>query len=92
VQVVRIVALSPGPISPAVGAGWIWSSSAEAWGGTTRDDRVLRIDPATLRVVQVLHLGGNVPSVTFGFGSVWVPVATGSVVRMAPAARDRPTD
>jgi virginiamycin B lyase len=92
VQVVRIVALSPGPISPAVGAGWIWSSSAEAWGGTTRDDRVLRIDPATLRVVQVLHLGGNVPSVTFGFGSVWVPVATGSVVRIAPAARDRPTD
>jgi virginiamycin B lyase len=30
-KVERIVGLSPGPISPAVGAGWIWSSSAEAW-------------------------------------------------------------
>jgi DNA-binding beta-propeller fold protein YncE len=93
VKVERIVELSPGPIAPAVGAGWIWSSSAEAWGGTTRDDRVLRIDPATLRIVQVFHLGGNVPSVAFGFGSVWVPVGTGSVVvRIAPAARNRPTD
>jgi DNA-binding beta-propeller fold protein YncE len=87
----RIAALSPGPITPAVGAGWIWSSSAEAWGGTTKDDRVLRIDPATLRVVQVFHLGGNVPSVAFGFGSLWVPVGSGSaIVRIAPAARNRP--
>ena len=92
VKVKRIVALSPGPIAPMVGAGAIWSSSAEAWGGTTKDDRVLRIDPATLKIVQVLHLGGNVPSVAFGFGSLWVPVATGSVVRISPAARNRPTD
>jgi DNA-binding beta-propeller fold protein YncE len=92
-KVKRIVELSPGPISPVVGAGWIWSSSAEAWGGTTKDDRVLRIDPRSLRIVQVLHLGGNVPSVGFGFGSVWVPVGTASaVVRIAPAARNRPTD
>jgi hypothetical protein len=53
---------------------------------------VLRIDPATLRIVEVLHLGGNVPSVAFGFGSVWAPVASGSVVRIAYAARNRPTD
>jgi virginiamycin B lyase len=92
VKVGRIVELSPGPITPVVGAGWIWSSSATAWGGTTKDDRVLRIDPATLRIVEVLHLGGNVPSVAFGFGSVWAPVATGSVVRIASAARNRPTD
>jgi hypothetical protein len=92
-KVKRIVELSPGPITPVVGAGWIWSSSAEAWGGTSKDDRVLRIDPATLRIVQVLHLGGNVPSVAFGFGSVWVPVGTGSaIVRIPPAARNRPTD
>jgi hypothetical protein len=46
------------------------------------------IDPATLRIVQVLQLGDNVPSVAFGFGSVWVPVDTGSVVvRITPAAR-----
>jgi hypothetical protein len=89
----RIVELSPGPIFPVVGADWIWSSSAEAWSGTTKDDRVLRIDPRTLRIVQVLHLAGNVPSVGFGFGSVWVPVGTASaVVRIAPAARNRSTD
>jgi virginiamycin B lyase len=88
----RIVELSPGPITPVVGAGRIWSSSAEAWDDTTKDDRVLRIDPRTLGVVQVLHLGGNVPSVAFGFGSVWVPVGTGSVARIVPAARNRPTD
>jgi hypothetical protein len=60
-KVERIAELSPGPITPVVGAGWIWSSSAADWGDATRDDRVLRIDPATLRVVQTLHLGGNVP-------------------------------
>jgi DNA-binding beta-propeller fold protein YncE len=92
-KVRRIAELSPGPITPVVGAGWIWSSSAEAWGDTTKDDRVMRIDPRTLRIVQTLHLGGNVPSVAFGFGSVWVPVGTGSVVvRIAPAARSGPTD
>jgi DNA-binding beta-propeller fold protein YncE len=90
-KVKRTVALSPGPITPVVGAGAIWSSSAEAWSGTTRDDRVLRIDPATLRIVQILHLGGNVPSVAFGLGSVWVPVGTGSVVvRISPAAWSGP--
>jgi DNA-binding beta-propeller fold protein YncE len=88
-KVQRVVELSPGPITPVVGAGWIWSSSAEAWGGTTKDNRVLRIDPVTLRIVQVLQLGGNVPSVGFGFGSVWVPVGTRSVVvRIAPTARN----
>jgi DNA-binding beta-propeller fold protein YncE len=92
-RVRRIAELSPGPITPAVGAGWIWSSSAEAWGGTTNDNRVMRIDPQTLRITQVLHLGGNVPSVAFGFGSLWVPVGGGSVVvRIAPAAPNRPTD
>jgi len=62
-------------------------------GGTTQDDCVLRIDPRTLRVAQVLQLGGNVPSVAFGFGSLWVPVGGGSVVvRIAPAGSNRPSD
>jgi DNA-binding beta-propeller fold protein YncE len=91
-KVKRFAQLSPGPIHPVVGAGWLWSSSAAAWGDATRDDRVMRIDPRTLRIVQVLQLGGNVPSVAFGFGSVWVPVATGSVVvRIPPGARNGPT-
>jgi DNA-binding beta-propeller fold protein YncE len=91
-KVTRIAELSPGPITPVVGAGWIWSSSSAAWGGTTKDDHVMRIDPQTLRIAQVLQLGGNVPSVVFGFGSVWVPVGTRSVVvRIAPAVRNRAT-
>jgi hypothetical protein len=92
-RVRRIAELSPGPITPAVGAGWIWSSSAAAWGGTTQDDRMLCIDPRTLRVAQVLQLGGNIPSVAFGFGSVWVPVGGRSmVVRIAAAGSNRPRD
>jgi virginiamycin B lyase len=42
--------LSPGPISPAVGAGWIWSSSAAAWGGTTRTTASCASIPQTLRI------------------------------------------
>jgi DNA-binding beta-propeller fold protein YncE len=92
-KVERIAELPPGPIHPAVGAGAIWSSSAAAWDDMTKDDRVMRIDPRTLKVVQTLHLGGNVPCVAFGFGSVWAPVGTRSVVvRIAPAARNGPTD
>lgn len=80
----RSVELSVGPIHPAVGAGSIWSSSAAVWDDMRSDDRVVRIDPQTLRVVQTLRLGGVVPSVAFGFGSVWSPVRTGSVVRTTP--------
>jgi DNA-binding beta-propeller fold protein YncE len=83
----RIVELSPGSIFPVVAAGSIWSSSAAAWTGPydRRDDRVLRIDPATLKVAEVLHVGGNVPSVGFGFGSVWAADQDGRVVRITPA-------
>jgi DNA-binding beta-propeller fold protein YncE len=91
-KVIRIAELSPGPIDPVVGAGAVWSSSASAWGDRTKDDRVVRIDPRTLRIVQTLHLGGSVPSVAFGFGSVWAPVTTRSVVvRISPAAHYGPT-
>jgi hypothetical protein len=49
-----------------------------------RDDRVLRIDPASLRVVDVVQAGGDVRSVAFGFGSVCATDATGQVVRISP--------
>jgi DNA-binding beta-propeller fold protein YncE len=86
-RVRRISKLSPGPIFPVVGAHSIWSSSAAQWAGSegTRDDRVLRIDPATLELVETLHVGGAVPSVGFGFGSVWAADQTGRVVRIRPA-------
>jgi hypothetical protein len=60
-------------------------------GDATNDDRVMRIDPRTLRVMQTLRLGGNVPSLTFGLGSVWAAVRTGSlIVRISPAAWNGP--
>jgi outer membrane protein assembly factor BamB len=83
----RVSTLSPGAIFPVLGAGSIWSSSAAGWSGPTGsgDDRVLRIDPETLRIAELLHVGGNVPSVGFGFGSAWAPDQRGHVVRIAPS-------
>jgi virginiamycin B lyase len=80
----RIIDLPLGPIYPAVGAGSIWSSSAAVWGDATEDDRVVGIDPGPLKIVETLHVGGSVPSVAFGFGSVWAAVRTGAVVRVTP--------
>jgi DNA-binding beta-propeller fold protein YncE len=83
----RIQPLAIGPIYPAVGAGSIWSSSAEVWKDETMqatlDDRVVRIDPRTLAIVETFHLGGNVSAVAFGFGSLWATQA-GQVVRITP--------
>jgi hypothetical protein len=82
----RVAKLSPGPIFPVFGAGSLWSSSAAQWSGATgrRDDRVLRIDPASLELAEVVRVGGNVPSVAFAFGSVWAADNVGRVVRITP--------
>jgi DNA-binding beta-propeller fold protein YncE len=81
----RVAPLPIGPIYPAVGAGSIWSSSAAGWGDqATRDDRVVRIDPRTLAVVDTFHLGGAVSAVAFGYGSLWATVQTGQLVRITP--------
>jgi YVTN family beta-propeller protein len=80
----RIVDLPLGPIYPVVGAGSIWSSSAAVWSGTTRDDRVVGIDPKKLSITETFHFGGNVPSVAFGFGSVWAAVGPHSTVVRVP--------
>lgn len=81
----RIEQLSFGPIYPAVGAGSIWSGSAAVWEDPAiRDDRVVRIDPATLTIVETIHVGGNTPGVAFGFGSLWAALNKGQVVRITP--------
>ena len=81
----RVVALAPGPIYPAVGAGSIWSSSAAVWEDeAARDDRVVRIDPKTLAIAETFHVGGNASAVAFGFGSLWAALQTGQVVRITP--------
>jgi hypothetical protein len=85
----RVAKMSPGPIFPVFGAGSLWSSSAAQWSGETgkRDDRVLRIDPAPLEIAEVVHVGGDVPSVAFAFGSVWAADNVGRVVRITPPSR-----
>jgi DNA-binding beta-propeller fold protein YncE len=83
----RKAELPVGLIYPAVGGGSLWSGSAGAWEGGVHDDRVVRIDPRTLTVAETFHVGGNAPSVAFGFGSVWAALETGEVVRIAAASR-----
>jgi DNA-binding beta-propeller fold protein YncE len=80
----RVAKLPVAPIYPAVGAGSIWSPSAESWSGTATDDSVVRIRPSTLTISETLHLGGDVHSVAFGFGSLWATVRTGQLVRITP--------
>jgi hypothetical protein len=87
-EIRRVAKLSPGPIFPVFGRGSLWSSSAAQWSGATgrRDDRVLRIDPASLEIDEIVHVGGSVPSVAFAFGSVWAADNVGRVVRITPPA------
>ena len=80
----RVAKLSVAPIYPAVGAGSIWSPSAESWSGSAIDDRVVRIRPSTLTISETLHLGAGVQGVAFGFGSLWAAVTTGQLVRITP--------
>ena len=80
----RVAPLPLGPIYPAAGAGSIWSGSAAAWSNpAAHDDRVVRIDPASLAVTATYHLGGNVSAVAFGFASLWATVQPGQLVRLA---------
>ena len=82
----RVANLSVAPIYPAVGAGSIWSPSAANGSGTTSDDRVVRIRPSTLTISETFHVGADVHSVAFGFGSLWAAVQAGQLVRITPAA------
>jgi hypothetical protein len=81
----RVTRLDVGPIYPAAAAGSLWSGSAIVWKDPSiRDDRVVRIDLLTLKITEILHLGGSVPSLASGFGSIWAAVATGEVIRITP--------
>ena len=86
VKIRRVANLSVAPIYPVVGAGSIWSPSAASWSGATSDDRVVRIRRSTLTILETFHLGADVHSVAFGFGSLWAAVTTGQLVRITPAA------
>jgi hypothetical protein len=69
---------------PAYGHGALWSGSEAAWQGEP-DDRVVRIDPNTLSIIETVYTGGDVMSVAVGFGGVWAALRTGEVVRIKPA-------
>jgi streptogramin lyase len=85
-RIERVAGLDVPPIYPHAGGGFVWASSAGAWGGPPqpRDDRVIRVDPGSLSIRQTFRLGGSVPSVGFGFGSLWAadPV-TREVIRIS---------
>jgi hypothetical protein len=81
----RVRHLPIGPIYPVAGARSIWSGSAAAWADPTADDdRLVRIDPRSLKVQATFHLGSNVTALAYGFGSVWAAVANRQVVRLRP--------
>ena len=73
---------------PATACTWPTPTAAAVWSNATaHDDRVVRIDPATLAVTQTFHLGGNVSAVAFG--SLWATAQPGLVVRLTrPRAVD----
>jgi hypothetical protein len=81
-HLLRSRSLDVAPIDPALGGGSIWTIDEKAWGGSTGDDRIFRLDPDTLRIVQAVPVGATPASVTFGQGSAWVALRSGEVVRL----------
>ena len=56
-------------------ADWILVSGNAIWVASTKPYAVLRIDPATNRIVARVKVSGEVCSgLAFGFGSVWAPI------------------
>jgi virginiamycin B lyase len=56
-------------------ADWILVSGNAIWVASTKPYAVLRIDPATNRIVARVKLSGEACSgLAFGFGSVWAPI------------------
>jgi virginiamycin B lyase len=56
-------------------ADWVLVTDDAVWVGGSKPNAVQRIDPTTNKVVAKVRLSGEVCSgLTFGFGSVWVPV------------------
>jgi streptogramin lyase len=79
----HIAAAIPDPASPVgveAGFGSVWVANGPA--GT-----IIRIDPASNKVVATIHAGRPVCCLAFGDGAVWAAsLATDAVVRIDPAA------
>ena len=56
-------------------ADWVLITDEAVWVASTKPYAVLRIDPATSRIVSTVRVSGEACSgLASGFGSIWVPV------------------
>ena len=56
-------------------ADWVLVTSDAVWVASTKPYAVLRIDPATTRIVATVRVSGEVCSgLASGFGSIWAPI------------------
>jgi streptogramin lyase len=56
-------------------ADWVLVTDDAVWVASTKPDAVLRIDPATNKIVATVKVSGEACSgLASGFGSIWVPV------------------
>jgi len=56
-------------------ADWVLVTSNAVWVASTKPYAVLRIDPATNRIVATIRVSGEVCSgLASGFGSIWAPI------------------
>jgi YVTN family beta-propeller protein len=77
-MVERVVAGFKAPIGLAVGFGSLWVADLDA-------KSIVRVDPATGKIVGRLHVGGQPIRIEAGFGSLWVRDDGGRVLRIDPA-------
>jgi hypothetical protein len=73
------------PVALAIGAGSVWVQGWQIHQDATTSVVVERVDPATLRVVEALDVGGDADSrMAVGLGSLWVTrPATGDLLHAA---------
>src|ERR1700732_2152045 len=56
-------------------ADWVLVTDDAIWVASTKPYAVLRIDPATNKIVATVKVSGEACSgLAFGFGSIWVPI------------------
>jgi DNA-binding SARP family transcriptional activator/streptogramin lyase len=62
---------SPGAVSLALGAGYLWAVTGP-WTSFGTDDRVWLVDPERDKVVRQLRLGRQTTTLTFAGGAAWI--------------------
>lgn len=85
-QVVAKIPVAPAtsPCAAASGAGFVWVSEYSA-------PYLLKIDPATNKVVKKIHIGDGSCGLGFGAGSLWVEDTTSGTISRVSAATGKRT-